>query len=455
MSELLKTPSSNRDLMKREAQERKRNLLHLIRHYLSHCNLHETADCLAEEAQLSDNVEVCDNIDLDVILQEYQSYYFVKFQKPPKITKKCNSQVTRPTTTTKKRTSAAKIKIRHSKQKEQSDSEDFHFEIINLGNENNEKAAENANIIKAKPLCEFEAYSGEWREIAEQITRDIIPKNLGVKWTDCIGLQSTISVIKEAIVFPSTYPDLFTGTLTPFKGLLFFGPPGTGKTLLARALACEYSAPVINVTCSSYVSKWRGESEKLIKTLFDVARFYSPSIIFIDEVDAFVSTDGHQHEASVRFKSELLVQMDGVMNGNDRVFVFAVTNLPWRLDAALLRRFEKRVLVDVPDVTARRDIFKYYFVKNGFDFSANDLQKMAEVTENYSGSEIKLLCKEVLMNGVREMLQTINKTRDMRKEQLRMPTVNDVIKATAKIKSCLNENLLIKYREWNEKFGCL
>lgn len=447
MSELLKIPSNHRDVIKKDTQERKRNLLHLIVDYLRMCNLHETADCLAEEAQLQDTVEVCDNVDLDVILQEYQSYYMVKFQKMPKLVRKIEvSERTRPKTNKKNKRTPPVVKEKSKREVKEEEPDDFQFEIISL----TEKAV--GAEATSKPLCEFENYSSEWREVAEQIKKDMIPKNLGIGWRDCVGLQEAITTIKESVIFPTIYPRVFSGTLTPFKGILLYGPPGTGKTLLAKALACEHLAPVINVTCSAYISKWRGESEKLIKTLFDVAKLHTNCVIFIDEVDALVSTTDHQHEASVRFKSELLVQMDGILNGDERVFVLGVTNSPWRLDSALLRRFERRVLVDLPNAAARRDIFCYYFEKSGVAFAPADLQRMAEATENFSGADVKLLCKEAMMSAVREVLREDG---GIRVEKLRAPTVNDVIRARSNIKSSLSCGLIEKYREWNEKHGCL
>lgn len=456
MSETIKTPSSHRDIIKKEIQERKRNILHLICHYLRNCNLHVTADCLTEEAQLQENLIVCDNVDLDVILQEYQSYYQVKFQKTPKFVRKLDNCEISPAktkvTTAKKKVTATKIKNK----KETVEDDEFQFEIISLGCNQTKESGDGGFVAKTRPLCEYENYTVEWREIADQITKEVIPKNLGITWNDCVGLENAIVTIKESIILPCTHPELFHGILTPFKGILLYGPPGTGKTLLAKALACEQPLPVFNVTCSSYVSKWRGESEKLLKTLFDVAKLYAPSIIFIDEVDAFVSTTNEhqqqQHEASIRFKGELLTHLDGICNGDERIFVFAITNSPWRLDSALLRRFERRVLIDVPNSMGRIEIFKYYFAKSGYKFGQNDLMKMAEMTENYSGCEIKILCKEVGMGLVREVLGMKG---DVKIGQMRQPGLNDVIKAVGKVKSSLNEGLLKKYREWNEKFGCL
>lgn len=222
MSEMLKSPPNSKEYAKKETQERKRNILYLIEQFLRNNSLQQAADCLAEEAQLSTNVEVCDNVDLDIILQEYQSYYYVKFQKMPKITKKVDAAfVTKETKPKKpvKQTISKKLKEKTPS----NDSEDFQFEIISISNcqqQSNSKinevqATKNALL---KPLCDYEEYSTEWRELAEQIQKDVLPNNLGVKWSDCIGLHQATNLLKEAVVYPISYPHIFTGLIKSWKG---------------------------------------------------------------------------------------------------------------------------------------------------------------------------------------------------------------------------------------------
>ncbi|KAI3961990.1 hypothetical protein MKW98_029943 [Papaver atlanticum] len=263
--------------------------------------------------------------------------------------------------------------------------------------------------------------SVEMRNLAESLSRDIIRGNPDVKWESIKGLENAKRLLKEAVVMPIKYPKYFTGLLSPWKGILLFGPPGTGKTMLAKAVATECGTTFFNISASSIVSKWRGDSEKLVKVLFELARHHAPSTIFLDEIDAIISQRGEgrsEHEASRRLKTELLVQMDGLTKTDELVFVLAATNLPWELDAAMLRRLEKRILVPLPEPEARKAMFEELLPAV---CEAEDLpyDLLIEKTEGYSGSDIRLVCKEAAMQPLRRVMKELeNKEEVVPEEEL-------------------------------------
>ena len=163
----------------------------------------------------------------------------------------------------------------------------------------------------------------------------IVTEKPNIHWDDVAGLESAKEALKEAIILPIKFPQLFQGSRKPWSGILLYGPPGTGKSFLAKACATECDSTFYSVSSSDLVSKWQGESEKLVKTLFESARESKPSMIFINEVDSLCG----ENESSRRIKTEFLVQMDGCGNSQEGVLVMGATNTPWELDDAFRRRF--------------------------------------------------------------------------------------------------------------------
>ncbi|NWW89474.1 KATL2 protein, partial [Rhynochetos jubatus] len=517
------------DEMRTEA--RRKNLLILILHYLMEEGYVDAANALEQETKLSlRGFEVCDNVDLETILMEYESYYFVKFQKYPKITKKVLDTVvkafqdtiffnpraasssqhlprlkqqtvqqplskTSPGSTTELKSSAKESPRQNNGSAVTLEQSDFGLSISAIHRSGDSthtrrgqvtdfhgmiqdavKVSANGTALKSlscdphpserllKPLSAFIGMTGEMRELATVVSKDIYLHNPNVKWDDIIGLDAAKRLVKEAVVYPIRYPQLFTGILSPWKGLLLYGPPGTGKTLLAKAVATECNTTFFNISASTIVSKWRGDSEKLVRVLFELARYHAPSTIFLDELESVMSqrgtAAGGEHEGSRRMKTELLVQMDGLARSDDLVFVLAASNLPWELDCAMLRRLEKRILVDLPSKEARRVMIQHWLPplsnSGGVELRTDlDYSLLGQETDGYSGSDIKLVCKEAAMRPVRKIFDALENHQpgSSALPMIRLDTVStaDFLDVIAHTKPSA-KNLSHKYTAWQREF---
>ncbi|KXZ47532.1 VPS4 protein [Gonium pectorale] len=296
---------------------------------------------------------------------------------------------------------------------------------------------------------------GELRDLGAALSRDIFTENPAVRWDDIAGLEGAKRLIKEAVVMPIKYPQLFTGLLAPWKGVLLYGPPGTGKTLLAKAVATECRTTFFNISASSIISKWRGDSEKLVRVLFELARYHAPSTVFLDEIDALMGARGGEgeHEASRRMKTELLIQMDGLARGGELVFVLAATNMPWELDMAMLRRLEKRILVPLPNTAARRAMFSTLLAGRCAADVSPDM--LAERTEGYSGSDVAVVAKEAAMRPLRRLMSKLELDGPVdphAKLELGPITVEDA-RAALEVTKPSARLLEERYRKFNEEYG--
>lgn len=222
-----------------------------------------------------------------------------------------------------------------------------------------------------------------------------------VTWDMVIGLESAKEALKEAVVLPVLFPQIFVRELKPWRGILLYGPPGTGKTFLAKACATESKARFFSVSSSDIMSKWLGESEGNVAKLFEDARAQRPSIIFVDEVESLCSERNHgEQDGAARVKTEFLKQMDGIgHDSNDGVLVLGATNLPWTLDSAMLRRFERRVYIPLPDLEARCKMFQNSFC----ELSPTQLKTLATMTADYNGADIAIAVRDALMERARRV----------------------------------------------------
>ena len=231
----------------------------------------------------------------------------------------------------------------------------------------------------------------------------IISEKPNVSWSDIAGLESAKDALKEAVILPNKFPQFFTGKRKPWKGILLYGPPGTGKSFLAKAVATEADSTFFAMSSSDLVSKWQGESERLVKQMFEMARDKKPSIIFIDEIDSLCTARSEgESESSRRIKTEFLVQMDGVGNTQGGVLVLGATNVPWELDPAMRRRFEKRVYIALPEASARAKMFRLNLGDTPNNVTDAEFDDMAARAEGYSGSDIAVVVREALMEPLRK-----------------------------------------------------
>lgn len=468
-----------RDKEEKRAQERRRNLLYLVTDFLRQQRYINSVQSLIIEARLSEDVQVCDNIDLETILLEYYDYYFAKFNKYPKVCKK-NETVTnlesilnagKKEKTNKNirkvdgendvmKLNVAKIAVNTNL--------DTNLEItatsINaIPHQLNQQRILNKNFTEEdveekvlKPIKDLYPLGSNWSEIAEIISNEIVLKNLNVHWDDVKGLDECKTQLKEATVYPLKYPTLFSGNVAPWKGILLYGPPGTGKTMLARAVATECKATFFNVTSSSIVSKWRGETEKYIRVLLDLAKHYAPSIIFIDEIDwtAICSDDSSasKSEPSRRFRAELLARLDGLLTmENANILLLAATNIPWVLDAALLRRLEKHIHVGLPNEETRREIFKTYISKDISQLA--EFSNLVNQTKGYSCADIKLLCKEAYIKQLRPIWKYLESSNTVKKKIDCDNFINHInhLKESMKIIKPISIKDEYKYKNWSRR----
>uniref|UniRef100_A0A8D0AEY0 Katanin p60 ATPase-containing subunit A-like 2 n=1 Tax=Sander lucioperca TaxID=283035 RepID=A0A8D0AEY0_SANLU len=444
---------------------RRKSLLILIYHHLLGQGYVSAAVALDQETNGGvRRFEVCDNIDLEMVLMEYESYHYVKFQKYPKLIRRTVVILTSRRLCFQENGSALPPEL-----------SEFGLNVSSIRNGPAGEAANNRKVLGnkcylrmkerlLKPLSGFSGMSGEMRELAAIISRDIYLHSPNVRWEDIIGLEDAKRLVKEAVVYPIKYPQLFTGILSPWKGLLLYGPPGTGKTLLAKAVATECKTTFFNISASSIVSKWRGDSEKLVRVLFELARYHAPSTIFLDELESVMSqrgtSMGGEHEGSRRMKTELLVQMDGLAKSEDLVFVLAASNLPWELDHAMLRRLEKRIIVSLPSSPARQAMISHWLPPlsstGGVELRTElDYETLAKGMEGYSGSDIRLVCKEAAMRPVRKIFDALESHQDGDTDvpaiQLETVTTADFLEVITHTKPSAR-NLMDKYTAWEREY---
>ncbi|CAF0819758.1 unnamed protein product [Adineta ricciae] len=290
-------------------------------------------------------------------------------------------------------------------------------------------------------------------KLVSYILDEVIENRPHVKFDDIGGQEGAKRALEEAVILPVLRPEMFTGLRAPVRGILLFGPPGNGKTMLAKAVASEAKARFFNISASSLTSKYVGEGEKLVRALFAAARELQPSIIFIDEVDSLLTARKEsEHDAMRRLKTEFLVQFDGVQtNNDDRILVLAATNRPFELDDAALRRFPRRIYIQLPDRSTRIQLLKHLLLKQEHDLTGKDFERIANETDGYSGSDLTALAKDAAMGPVREL--RVEELKQLSISRIRPLSYADFAQALRKIRASVSPTTLEKYITWNSTFG--
>ncbi|XP_004535444.1 katanin p60 ATPase-containing subunit A-like 2 [Ceratitis capitata] len=476
----------------RNAGTRRRNLLFLTQRFLADYGFYQAAEALKNEARLpAEEYELCDNIDLDSIYLEYASYYHLKFGKYPKIVRKLKpsvkveldakrkSKFKSCLTATVNAVSTAPIDMPPAepqtspgeleltvKKVESLKSVESNSTLIasaaGISGTNIAVAGEENRSTTLTRLQEIEHIAGascsadgllnqqDWQNLADLVKTTIMRDELKLTWADMCGNTSAVDIVKEAVLMPLKYPQLFANGLRPWKSVLMHGPPGSGKTLLAKILYAETRNQVtfFNVTSSVVVSKWRGESEKIMRILFYMAQKHAPSIIFFDEIEGLTSRRDRpsDHESSKRFKNELLQLLDGMEQQTGGLFVLASTNLPWDIDDAFLRRFEKKLLVQLPNPVERAILIGKQLPIN-VSVTKEQMELFVRISEHFTGDEIRLACKEIAMQMVRRVTRAGGK-----REAKTMEPEVPLQRAFEQIKP-LSVKLMKHHLQWQEEHG--
>jgi transitional endoplasmic reticulum ATPase len=284
------------------------------------------------------------------------------------------------------------------------------------------------------------------RKIEPSAMREVFVEVAEVHWDEVGGLEEAKQSLIEAVKWPLDYPEAFAAVgVRPARGILLFGLPGTGKTLLVRALATESSVNFISVKGPELLSKWVGESERAVREIFRKARQAAPALVFFDEIDSIAAARGSGSDSNVteRVVSQFLTELDGLVELKD-VVIIAATNRPDLLDRSLLRpgRFDRLIHVPMPDMGERERILEIYLSRMAAPQVPADW--LARATEDFSGADLEMLCREAGMLALRANIRPGMKREELIIDRI-LVTREHFLKAQELIKPHLSKGLREEY----------
>ncbi|XP_035916195.1 fidgetin-like protein 1 isoform X2 [Anopheles stephensi] len=290
-------------------------------------------------------------------------------------------------------------------------------------------------------------------KMVELIRNEIMDRFQPLSWDDIAGLEYAKTIIKEAVVWPILRPDIFTGLRKPPRGILLFGPPGTGKTLIGKCIASQSKSTFFSISASSLTSKWIGDGEKMVRALFAVAVVHQPAVVFIDEIDSLLCQRSEtEHESSRRLKTEFLVQLDGAATAEDeRILIVGATNRPQELDEAARRRLVKKLYIPLPERPARIQILTRLLERERNSLEQEEIARIGDLTEGFSGADMKVLCHEASMGPIRSI--PFEQLGDIAKDQVRPICYEDFRLALTKVKASVSPDDLQQYVVWDRTYG--
>lgn len=292
-------------------------------------------------------------------------------------------------------------------------------------------------------------------EQEEMINSMIVLQKPDVNWDGIGGLDEAKQNIREAIIMPFVQekPDYVKSPRT----ILLYGPPGSGKTMLAKASSNTLDATFFEARMPTLLSKYFGESQKLINALFAKAKEKQPSLIFIDELDSVaMNRDSDIDESTRRVLSQLLTEIEGFNTKKDeRMLIMGATNKPWDLDDAVISRFQKRIYVPLPGDRARRAILQIHL--EGADLEKIEMNSVVERTRGFSGRDLASICQEAITNMVREQNPSIEKltVKELETYSLKYRPMEgkDFDNAFEKVKPSTSLKEIEKYEDWKKEYG--